>query len=136
MSGKSDHPLQIRPLRLRRSLIVGLALAASACSGGSSSDSSAQPDDSAPDLAFSDNAQLELSRDLNELEIELIDFEASWICAAPQLVFDDSTSIEDERDERLAQAGIDQQDYVEFQKGLEDDEDLRKAVMNGYQQGC
>lgn len=121
---------------------AGLVLLISACGGISQSDS-ATTDDTTPDLAFSDDVHTsatlvepDRSFDLSEQDQALVAFEAEWVCLFQRQTFDSDSAITEALDLRLAEAGIDEQAYGEFRQAINQNEELRAAIMQNYQTSC
>ncbi len=78
----------------------------------------------------------DLSFDLDDEEKALVSFEAAWVCDVQSQTFDSNGAISNALEDRLAEAGIDEQTYGEFRESINQDENLRTAIMASYQTNC
>lgn len=121
---------------------AGLTLLISACGGTSQADGAAT-NDTTPDLAFSDDAQASVtlvepdrSFDLSEEDQALVSFEADWVCLVQQQTFDSDSAITEALEGRLAEADISEQVYGDFRQAINQNQELRAAIMQDYQSNC
>ena len=131
-------------MRSRR--LVTPALAASflvaACSGG-------ETVDSAPvsDLAFADgeggrttttSLLIDGAPDvsLEQREIELVLFEASWVCELQRRTFTSPDAMQAALEEKLDAAGVDRSVYDQFRTDVSNSQDLRDSILFAYQESC
>ncbi len=74
--------------------------------------------------------------ELDAEEEVLVAFEAAWVCDVQSQTFDSNGAISNALEDRLAEAGIDEQTYGEFRESINQDENLRTAIMASYQVNC
>lgn len=95
------------------------------------------------DLAFaeSDGTVLDLidsepDVDLSSEEIDLVEFEASWVCELQRRTFTSQEAIDEALDEKLTGLGIDRAAYDGFRAEVNDSQDLRDSILFSYQENC
>ncbi len=141
-----DGPRQTdtQNVRNRFKLMVacaGLVVTTASCGGA---EEATEP---GPDLAYIQESgeeattaptfvQQDLLLDLSDEEETLVAFEAAWVCAVQSQTFDTNGAISNALEDRLAEAGIDEQTYGEFRQSLNQNENLRVAIMAIYQADC
>ncbi len=95
-------------------------------------------------LAFTDGAPTTASTliaaapdvALGELDAELVRFESTWVCEVQRRTFPTEDGREAALVEKLAEFGLDEAAYREFRARVNDEQDLRDAILFSYQETC
>lgn len=66
----------------------------------------------------------------------LATIEGSWLCDVQRFAFDDLAEVDAKLDVRLADDGFDRQDYESFKADLARRADLRRMVVDAFNQAC
>lgn len=117
-------------------LALTCALALSAC-GSETADGAAAPDD----LAYTESTETTLIDaepvvDLSPEDVDLVRFEATWVCELQRRTFPSQEAIDEALDENLAGLGIDRAAYDAFRAEVNQSQDLRDSILFSYQENC
>lgn len=105
--------------------VLAVVLLASSCSSGSSEEPSA--------IALVSD---EVFDALDAAELEMVDFEAGWMCDAQRLASPDLGVVDSVRAEALANSDMTAETYEAFKRSLDERVDLREAVLARFIEIC
>lgn len=119
---------------------LACALALSSCGNGSDTTDAAP----APaDLAFAEPSGSTLNLidsdpdvDLSPEDVDLVQFEADWVCELQRRTFVSQEAIDEALEENLVGLGIDRVDYDEFRAEVNESQDLRESILFAYEENC
>ena len=117
-------------------------LIVSSCGSGDPEDAAAAAE--APeDLALAEPAPTTLDLideepdvDLTSDEIDLVEFEANWVCELQRRTFASEEAIEEALEEKLTGLGIDRATYDDFRADVNQSQDLRDSILFSFQENC
>ncbi len=73
---------------------------------------------------------------LSDADSEMVRFESTWICELQRRTFQTQSGREDALQEKLTEFGLTEPDYVAFRARVNNDQDLRDAILYSYQETC
>ena len=73
---------------------------------------------------------------LEQQEIELVLFEASWVCELQRRTFTSPAAMQEALEEKLADSGVDRAVYEQFRTEVNNSQDLRDSILFAYQESC
>lgn len=74
--------------------------------------------------------------DLSEDDSVLVSFEAAWVCELQRRTFSDPGAIDAALEEKLIDSGITPDAYAGFRQRVNENLDLREAILFQYQETC
>lgn len=74
--------------------------------------------------------------DLTSDEVDLVQFEANWVCELQRRTFASEEAIEEALEEKLTGLGIDRATYDDFRADVNQSQDLRDSILFSFQENC
>jgi hypothetical protein len=117
---------------------LACVLALSSC-GSETTNSASAPEDLAfaePSGSSTDLIDAAPDVDLSPEVVDLVQFEADWVCELQRRTFVSQEAIDEALDENLVGLGIERADYDDFRAELSESQDLRESILFAYEENC
>lgn len=115
--------------------LVTCTVVLSACSS-SAPESIAFSDTSAPEETSSEDSPATTTQLFDEGDLDLVAFQARWVCELQRRTFPELSGIEEALTETLIGAGLDRGAYDVFLIDLSESQALRDEVLAQYKETC